>query len=219
MNTAQIVARFAHTAAADGVKPSMVQAWKFAREAGGRARTSKATLLGYRFADGSAVTADCVEFLGTFKGERGYIASDEDAAREILAELESTAKRLESEIKNARRDEEDELIDPEHVQHLSVTLRQVYVDIARYAPEKASQTPVMDAQLTMAAKRAQELADETYARKTPFLGVYGAMEKSGFDDGVMAKVCGHEYVRLLQVYTQNEIVTDPAGFLVVESGK
>lgn len=211
MNIAQAVSRFAHTAAADGVKPSLVEAWKCARENGGRARTCGFNLLGYRFPDGSAVTADCVEFLGTFKGERGYIASDEDAAREILADLEATAKRLESEIKNARRDEDDYLIDPEHVYHLQVTLRQVYVDIARYAPEKST-TPVMDAQLSAAADRAQEMATETLQQKAPFLGVFGAADKSGIADSAMANVCGHMYLIIVQRGTYY-ISTDNAGVL------
>ncbi|MFH7600607.1 hypothetical protein WDV06_36750, partial [Streptomyces racemochromogenes] len=131
-------------------------AWKCARENGGRARTSGSNLLGYRFPDGSAVTADCVEFLGTFKGERGY----SEAA-----------------------------------------------------------TPITNAQIADAAQRAQELADETMARKTPFLGVYGAADASGFDDGVMAKVCGCEYVRLIQAYVGHAVPCDADGFLVTESSK
>lgn len=156
MNIAQAVSRFAHTAAADGVKPSLVQAWKCARENGGRARTSGSNLLGYRFPDGSAVTADCVEFLGTFKGERGY---------------------------------------------------------------SETPTPITDAQLASAVERAQQLADLTFARKIPFLGVHGAAGASCFSDGVMSKVCGLEYVRLIQVYTGHTVPCDAYGFLVTEPSK
>lgn len=76
------VAVFAHhcirSAARHGESEAsaLALAGKMAREKqqGGRARTSRSTLLGYRFPDGSAVTANFVEFLGTFKGERGYTA-------------------------------------------------------------------------------------------------------------------------------------------------
>lgn len=78
MNIAHAVSTFADSeikaAKANGESEhtAIARAWKCARENGGRARTSGSTLLGYRFPDGSAITANCVEFLGTFKGERGY---------------------------------------------------------------------------------------------------------------------------------------------------
>lgn len=99
MNTAHIVSTFADSeikAAAGNNESEVValhRAWKVARENGGRARTSKGDLLGYRFPDGSAITANCVEFLGTFKGERGYTAPVESPTPITDSEIRAAADK------------------------------------------------------------------------------------------------------------------------------
>lgn len=82
-NIAQRVSRFAQSCIESAARhgeseaSALAVAGKFARERaqGGKARTSKGVVIGYRFADGSAVTANFVEFLGEFVSERRKAAA------------------------------------------------------------------------------------------------------------------------------------------------
>lgn len=78
MNSAQMVSRFAQSnhdsKAGYTAEEQREMNRKFARANGGKPRTVKGKTIGYRFADGSAVTADnFVEFLGSFASEKGTI--------------------------------------------------------------------------------------------------------------------------------------------------
>lgn len=81
---AQNVAEFAHACATSPAGYSRIDtlemAQRNARANGGKARTYRGVLLGYRFADGSAVTADCIEYMGTFSSELRIAAKLEHRA-------------------------------------------------------------------------------------------------------------------------------------------
>ncbi len=62
-------------------------------------------------------------------------------------------------------------------------------------------TPVTDTELRAAGDRAMAMARDTLAGRAPFLGVYAAAEKSGIEDGAMARICGWAYLAIIQQNT------------------